>query len=499
MKRSFALKLAPTVFDWLTIDSRRNRLMPTGQDWDHGIQLNMKEARRLTTGIYAGQVEHKYDESAVQFDIPAFGWSSTHKQVGLWLVNPTIEYLSGGATKVELTGHLDFPPGGTPTLLNYWRGSHYGGSRCEIAHGEAWTKVVGPFLIYCNAAPTPLAMWTDALAQAKNESRLWPYGWVNGVDYPHASGRAILTGQIVLNDAADLAGHLSHLLVGLAHPDYPSIGQGRDAAIGGIVDWQQDAKHYQFWTRGDESGRFAIPAIRPGTYTLHAIADGVLGEYARADVRLEPGQTLDLGRIEWKPVRFGRQIWEIGIPNRTAEEYFHGDHYWQWGLYNDYAKEFPNDVNFIIGKSDIHKDWNYAQVPRDGKATTWSIQFDLPDAVTGKAILRLAFAGVSTKKIDVSINNQPGGSTDPLPDTAVIRRDGIRGYWFERDVSFDASLMKKGKNVLSLTIPPAGAMYGVEYDYLRLELADDDSVGSASADATVGTSRLLASSHDSVR
>ena len=76
--------------------------MPRPEDWDKGTQLNMKEVRRLTTGIYAGQVEHKYDYSAIQFEIPAFGWSSTEHKLGLWFVNPTIEYLSGGPTKVEL-------------------------------------------------------------------------------------------------------------------------------------------------------------------------------------------------------------------------------------------------------------------------------------------------------------------------------------------------------------------------------------------------------------
>ena len=78
----FGAKLNAKVFDWMSIDSRRNHLMPTGSDWDHGAPLNMKEARRLTTGIYAGRVEHKYDYSAVQFDIPAFGWSSTKEKIG---------------------------------------------------------------------------------------------------------------------------------------------------------------------------------------------------------------------------------------------------------------------------------------------------------------------------------------------------------------------------------------------------------------------------------
>ncbi|HET7624265.1 MAG TPA: polysaccharide lyase family protein [Verrucomicrobiae bacterium] len=475
----FGVKLNADVFDYMTIDKNRSRLMPKPEDWDNGTELNFKEARRLNTGIYKGQVEHKYDYSAIQFDIPAFGWSSTKDHVGLWFVNPSTEYLSGGATKVELTGHLDNNEGAAPTLLNYWRGSHYGGSVCAIGEGEAWNKVIGPFLIYCNSGKSPDAMWKNALARAKKESAAWPYDWVRGVDYPHKNERGSAKGRIVLNDIAGIK--MSHLLVGLSAPDYMppqrnSFGRRGFYREPQMVNWQNDAKFYEFWTRGDNRGNFAIPEIRPGTYTLHAIADGVLGEFEKTNITIRSGETLDLGRLEWKPERFGRQLWEIGIPNRSAEEFRHGDHYWQWGLYNDYAKEFPNDVNFVIGRSDIRKDWNYAQVPRGyGTGTTWSVYFKLPDAPRGTATLRLGIAAASVRRgVRVSVNGKPAGETGPMPDTATIRRDGIRGYWFERDVAFDADLMRAGTNVLQLTIPGGSVTSGIEYDYLRLELAEPD-------------------------
>jgi rhamnogalacturonan endolyase len=461
----FAAKLNPAVFDFMTIDANRRKLMPTPLDWDKGTPLNMKEVRRLNTGIYAGQVEHKYDYSAVQFENPAYGWTSTQHQVGLWFINPSIEYLSGGATKVELTGHLDNNAGAAPTLLNYWRGSHYGGSSCVIAQGEAWTKVIGPFRLYCNSGRHHDDMWKDALATAARETETWPYEWVAGVDYPLKNQRGTVRGQIVLDDPPS---RMSKLLVGLAAPDY-TARSGRRSPV--TVDWQLDAKYYQFWVRGDDQGRFTIPKIRPGTYTLHAIADGVLGELSKTGITVAAAKELDLGRLTWHPVRYGRQLWEIGIPNRSAEEFRHGDHYWQWGLYNKYAEEFPRDVNFVIGKSDYRKDWNYCQPPRgNGQGTTWSISFDLSEAPRGQATLRLAIAGNSARSIEVAVNDKPAGSTGLLRDTSVLRRDGIRGYWFERDVAFDATLLKEGSNVLKLTIPAAGVMNGVLYDYLRLEL-----------------------------
>ena len=480
----YAVKLNDDVFDWMTVDADRNMKMITAYDWNHGTRLNMKEARRMTTGIMKGQVEHKYDYSAVQFDTPAYGWSSTSKHIGFWVVNPSDEYLSGGPTKLELSAHRDatftdsLTAPAAPTLLNYWRGSHYGGSSCVMAQGEEWTKVIGPFLLYCNSGPTPDAVWKDALAQVGREAKAWPYAWVSGVDYPHKGGRGTATGQVVLSDPQAPAAKMTNLLVGLATPDYTP-------AEGGPVDWQTDAKHYEFWVRGDAQGRFTIPNIRPGAYTLHAIADGVLGEYVKADVTVAAGQTLDLGKLTWVPVRHGRQLWDIGVPDRTAREYLHGDKGRQWGLYLQYPKDFPNDVHYVVGKSDYHKDWNYAQVPRtsdetgsgNGPATTWSVTFDLPAAPHGRATLCLALAGSSARHIAVAVNDHPARDTGTLPDTATIRRDALRGYWRERDVAFDAALMKAGTNVLTLTIPAGGVMSGVEYDYLRLELADTATAG----------------------
>ena len=135
------------------------------------------------------------------------------------------------------------------------------------------------------------------------------------------------------------------------------------------MDWQRDAKYYQFWTLADPQGRFVIPNIRPGSYTLHAFADGVLGEFELTDVRVAAVENKNLGSLRWTPKRFGKTLWEIGVPDRSAREFRHGDHYWQWGLYFQYPKEFPNDVHFILGQSDWRRDWNYVQPPRLVEAT----------------------------------------------------------------------------------------------------------------------------------
>jgi len=562
----FCMKLNDDLFDWMTVDSNRNMKMISTYDWNHATQMNGKEMRRMNSGLYQGQVEHKYDYSANQFDVRAWGWSSSSNHVGIWLVNPSVEYLSGGPTKFELSSHRDatfntnaLNAPAPPTLLNYWRGSHYGGSICNLAATDAWTKVIGPFLIYCNAAGDHDSMWHDAQAQADKESKAWPFDWVNGVDYPHKNERATVTGKIVLDDpqAPDL--RMSNLLVGLTAPDYAPavIPRGRGAFGGGfgpagggedetnylrnfgsfgggtngdfnatnvrprfsgnftnqfgtnrfsrfgtngfrgrfgrgggfnfgprIVDWQNDAKNYEFWVRADADGNFSIPNVRPGAYSLHAIADGVLGDLTVTNISVASAKTLALGKIDWRPVRFGKQLWDIGIPNRNGSEFFKGDDYFHWGWYLQYPKLFPYDVKYVVGKSDFRKDWFFEQVPYsddtnnvtgrgNGSATTWTVTFDLPQAPHGKATLRLAICGVGTRSLTAEMNDQSIGSVSNLVYNGTINRDGIGGYWAEHNLAFNASLMKAGTNVLSLTVPAGGLMNGIIYDYLRLELDEN--------------------------
>ncbi len=542
----FCLKLNDQRFDWMTVDANRNLQMISTYDWNHGTQMNFKEGRRMNTGIYKGEVEHKYDYAANQFNVRAWGWSSSADRVGLWLVNPSVEYLSGGPTKFELSSHRDatfntknLNAPAPPTLLNYWRGSHYGGTICNLAAGEAWTKVIGPFLIYCNAGGDHTALWHDALAQADKEAAAWPFDWVQGVDYPHRNERAAVSGKIVLDDPEAPGLVISNLLVGLSAPDYaPAVisanprtghrggfglaGGGDDeaamtnqtilpvsgaaensagkgslrlrpnharggGAAGGmprIVDWQNDAKNYEFWVRASGDGSFTIPNVRAGTYSLHAIADGVLGDLTVTNIVVAAGKDLALGKVDWRPVRYGKQLWDIGIPNRSGAEFFKGDDYFHWGWYLKYPKLFPQDVNYVIGQSDFRKDWFFEQVPHNedpgnltgsgqGRATTWTITFNLPAAPHGKATLRLAICGVGVRTLSVGLNGQPLGSISGLTYNGTISRDGIGGYWSEHDLAFDAARLSAGKNVLALTVPAGGLMNGIIYDYLRLELDEN--------------------------
>ncbi len=469
------LKLNPNVFDFLSVDSRRQRHMASAEDWVNGTQLNLLEARRLNTGIRKGQVEHKYDYNALYSQTPAWGWSSTKSNVGLFIVNPSIEYINGSPVMVDYGGHIDGKPAlpADPALLFIWHSPHYGGRPIQIKANERWQKIIGPFLFYCNEGESSRAMWQEALVRAAQEQKEWPYAWADAPGYEHSGQRGSVTGRLVIRDPQASSASAAHAWVGLAQAPYEAVFAKRGAIT---IDWQTDGKHYQYWSRADADGRFTIRNARPGDYTLYAFTNGVLGDFSHAEVRVEAGKTVDLGELTWTPVRYGRQLWEIGIPNRSAEEFRHGDHYWQWGLYNLYPQEFPNDVDFVIGKSDWRRDWNYAQPPRpDGKGgwknTTWRIRFDLDRVPRGAATLRLAICGARGGPVDVAVNGQSIGGTGELPESGVMHRDGIRcDALTERNLKFDASLLKAGSNTIELIKHARTWTDGVLYDYLRLEL-----------------------------
>ncbi|MBI4625721.1 MAG: hypothetical protein HY736_21185 [Verrucomicrobia bacterium] len=520
-------KLADS-FDWMLADDhpKRNKLYP-------------KTLR-----------ENKYNYTTIQSENPAFGWASTTQNVGFFIVNPVMEYMSGGPTKVEFLCHRDTNAVAAPCVLNYWRSSHYGGANVTVAEGEHWTKVIGPILVYVNSGNDPQALRRDAIAQQKKESGKWPYAWVKGVDFPSREQRSTVSGQLVLKDAGNPQAKMSAVRVGLTHAAYDILAATAPGAGGGPrkIDWQEDAKFYQFWVKGDDNGKFAIPHVRPGTYTLHAIADGVLGEYTKADVVVEAGKPLNLSKLEWMPVRRGKQLWEIGIPNRNAREFFKGDDFFHDGMPVMFAKLFPNGINYVIGQSDFRKDWYYQHVPHadaesikatdeaaaarargepargpapaavaatppatggasgapaapargrgglGGPAATGTdavrtITFDVASSPRGgKATLRIALSGVGARALDVAVNSQPvGGLTQLRPDSTFGMGNGIQGLWNEREVVFDAKLLKPGTNTIALIVKGGPVTAGIMYDYLRLELDE-----SAQASLPVATPALAA-------
>ena len=74
------------------------------------------------------------------------------------------------ASKVEIVAHFGDTANPDPIILNYWRGTHYGGgATCRVAAGEKWSKVIGPMFVYVNSLEsfqTPLSFFISSLASS---------------------------------------------------------------------------------------------------------------------------------------------------------------------------------------------------------------------------------------------------------------------------------------------------------------------------------------------
>jgi rhamnogalacturonan endolyase len=554
----FILQDMNPTFDWLSVDKDRNQLMSNAPE---DLTVHAKEQALFTTGLYKNSIEHKYSYNAPMYKLQAWGWSSTKDHMGVYFINPSTEYITGGPERLDLIDHFSAPGSGSyqPIILDYWTSGHYGGGAGNsISAGVEWTHVVGPIFIYLNRLSDPkdpspaaldklkasygsgmpavpavwhdnaIALWEDAVAKSKEVKAAWPYSWVEGMDYPKKAERGTVTGQLVLDDPQAVSKSLPNLNIGLTAPNHIGNATPR-AETGNIVTWPHDGENYQFWTVGSADGRFTIANVRPGTYTLRAFANGVLGEYDRtAQVTVEAGKSVNLGKLDWQPVRYGKQVWEIGYPDRTADKFYKGDadNYWLWGWGLRYAGLFPNDITYTIGKSDYHKDWFFQEVPHStttawlnpdakdpynqrfgwvnipagtkdpwsewghGKATTWTVKFNMPKAAKGEAILRIALAGAdggngttpsAPGALAIGVNGQTVGAIHPVA-TNALRYNTNKGVWYQYIQKFDASLLKPGENQMTFTVPAGDVTTGVVWDYLRLELNDGSKAYPAAPD-----------------
>jgi rhamnogalacturonan endolyase len=416
--------------------------------------LGPKESLMFTDGPFKGQITDKYHFYVDAGDHFFHGWTGTQSHIGCWVIYGSNEAQNGGPTKQ----HNDAQFG--RLLFKILMCGHYGVQGIHIDQDRQWQKIYGPWMLYLNHGESNDELWADAQNKARQERAAWPLAWMHHPAYPLAGDRGSVGGTLQINDPQDPAASAANAWVGLAAPS---------------PDWQQQSDGYQFWVHADKDGRFAIPNVRAGRYTLYAFTHGVMDQFRRDDIDVSPGSSIDLGKVSWQPLRFGKQLWQIGVPDRTAAEFRHGDDYRRWGLWQKFPEEFPNGVNFVIGKSRERTDWNYAQVNvlKDGAwvGTTWNILFDQPQAPgPGSAILRLALASTHNARLTIRVNDQAVDSFRTAADNAMIRA-GIHGQYSEQDTFFDAALLRAGQNKISLEQSAGGNVQkSVMYDCLRLEL-----------------------------
>lgn len=324
-------------FENIYVDDLRHYQGPSYFDIVNASPTSIAEVVYLNTGVRARTYFGKYDYNAEYNKIGTWGHASNVNKAGVWVVLGSYEFLNDGPVKQDLTIAEGY------TLLHYGR-NHYDGSSTSVAAGETWSKMYGPWLLYMNSCPAGADFcWSDAKARVQTEQAAWPYSWVTNANYPPASGRGTVTGALIVSDPIKTSLRGAGAWVGLAQP-----------GVGG--NWQYESKNYQYWVKADAAGNFTIPNVRPGTYTLYALVNGAVGEYSQANVAVSAATTTTLGNVIWNVPHPGNSIaWEIGVPDRSAAEFRHGNDYFQAFLYNNFSVEFTNPLNYTVGTSTSYK------------------------------------------------------------------------------------------------------------------------------------------------
>ncbi|KAG0630091.1 hypothetical protein M758_1G153400 [Ceratodon purpureus] len=484
-------KLQKDRFHYMAVADDRQRLMPCPEDLmpDRCQQLAYPEAHVLTNPCeheLCGEVDDKYQYTMDNKDMKVHGWVSANPMVGFWIISPSNEFRNGGPTKQNLTSHVG------PTCLAVFQGAHYAGSDLcpSFEEGEPWQKVFGPVFIYLNSAPmgTPCpALWQNAKAQAMTEEMAWPYSWPASPDFPKAAERGTVSGRLLVSDPFQppYVWGGKYAFLGLAAP-------------GELGSWQTESKGYQFWTQADANGHFCIRSIRAGVYDLYGWVPGVVGDYKfeKGSIHVQPGAVIELGDITYTSPRDGPTLWEIGVPDRTANGFFvpdanpkyvnrlflnHPQKWRQYGLWERYTDLYPTqDLVYTVGQSDWRTDWFFTHLNRfkpDGsfEPTTWEVRFQIPEVVTGSPYkLRIATAAANGAAIQLFVNKldyrKPVFDTMQYGRDNAIARHGIHGLYKLWTIGVDPHLLRVGPNSFYLRQRKAsGPFTGVMYDYLRLE------------------------------
>lgn len=455
----YVLRLRDDIFDTISVDDARTHPLPSAST---PVEiLGPKESMRFTAGPFRGAITDKYHYFTDAGGHFFHGWMGAETKLGLWIVYGSTEDANGGPTRQHNTAHWP------RMLLKILSCGHYGAPGVKLNAGEAWEKIYGPWMLYANAADSLPALRADAARQAQAEQNAFPPAWLRHPAFPPAAARGVVTGRLILSDPQAPDRNSAGAWVGLAAPT-PA------------PDWQRQSLGYQFWTRADAEGRFALRALRPGRYTLHAFVDGVLDEFHRADIEVDAGREISLGDLAWTPVRHGRQLWQIGVPDRRAAEFRHGENHRRWGLWLEYPKDFPADVDYVVGRSHPRTDWNFAQVTRPANegpghvGTRWRVRFAIPPPAasdSGEARLRFAFAGAHNTSLRVLLDDSVLGEKTGLGSDNAVARAGIHGQYSTWDLGFPARLLTPGEHTLVLEQRSGGSPFkNILYDCIRLEV-----------------------------
>ncbi|MEK0447730.1 MAG: hypothetical protein RLZZ399_3051 [Verrucomicrobiota bacterium] len=462
---NYALRIHPAVFTTSAVDDERILRFPAAGSLKKS-QLVMDATYRLAEGGFYSKYFHaaeRDEKHRVHGAMSDDGW-------GLWVVMPSHEHLNGGPEHQELTVHQ---AGDSHVLLYHAAAAHYGAGVLRSDPTEAsWRKVSAPCFIYLNRGSSHEALWADAKQRAEDEEKQWPYPWLDPEAF--AGGRGTVSGRVVSQAGGETVGAARVILA--AHEEEH-----------GPLAWQQQWRGYRFsgWAAAD--GTFQIPKVRPGLYDLFVWQAGKFGWFCKSGVRVEPGRCEDVGELRWDSPKPRQRLWQIGRPDRSGGEFGYAEQFRQWGLWDRIARECPGGVRFEIGKN-TERDWPFLMSVTQAAdfqwmEPDWQVEFEVSRKCAGKAFLTLGLAGYEGRRgrLRVFLNGQPVGEVGGLVSDSAAHRSGIHGAYQERELEFEASCLREGKNTLSFRFPTAGSVVpktlgspaeAILWDALRLEVQD---------------------------
>ncbi|KAJ6685719.1 RHAMNOGALACTURONATE LYASE B-RELATED [Salix purpurea] len=436
-------KLRKDKFHYMVVADNRQRFMPLPDDRlpVRGEPLDFPEAVLLVDPVepeFKGEVDDKYQYSCENRDLHVHGWICFDPPTGFWQITPSSEFRSGGPLKQNLTSHVG------PYTLAMFLSAHYAGEDL-IMHFPCG-------MMLKNSIVRKSAVGHTAFQLLRIFHAL--------INVVKISGRLQVQDRYISHECIAA----NNAYVGLAPP-------------GDVGSWQRECKGYQFWTKTDGDGSFSIGDIRTGDYNIYAWVPGFIGDYRNDTViTVTAGCEINVGDLVYEPPRDGPTVWEIGIPDRSAAEFYipdpnpkyinklfinHPDRFRQYGLWE-------RKIGF------------FAQVNRkkdDGtfEGTTWQIKFELDDVdQSGAFKLRLALATANVAELQVRINDPkidpPHFSTGEIGHDNTISRHGIHGLYRLYNVDVPGATLVEGDNTVFLTQTiSTSPLQGVMYDYIRLE------------------------------
>ena len=423
----WGIKADESLFDYHLVRDSIQGPMPKMSELTHDVQdwtFLMPDSTYYTKYNYADYIEDRY----------VHGMAGS-KGFGLFVINPSHEYLNGGPTKQYQNVHS------TPFLINMFNCGHF---LSDIRKGDNhiaddWKKLNGPFYLYIAEGKTIPELWNKAKSISKSEQAKWPYTWMSHAEYPLERGNTI--GQLLLNGKPAQ----EDTRVILAAPGY---------------DWQAQSRGYTYDAKTKIDGSFELKAIRPGTYTLYAFGSNQTKEFQQANISIKEGNQ-NLGKIKWEPATHGNLLWQIGQADRKTTGFKLADHKRAYEL----MLQPPAQLDYLIGQSKPI-DWYYAQT----KEGAWKIHFSNTKNYTDSACLTIAVAGCARNpQLDVLVNGKTIKTLRMGNDASVYRSAVAGGYYQLKELLFPSSYLVSGDNTIELRMVQCKPGAGIMYDAIKLE------------------------------